>query len=96
MCASGRHRPKGLLSPPEDLTRTRSSRCLSAVQVKAHAYVRETIIGWESSVGCWARTDAITVLGEDVKVKDEVCLVGVKVLPHKSLKENLYAPTIVM
>ena len=54
------------------------------------------IVGWQSRVGQWARCENVTVLGEDVKVKDEIYLNGVRVLPHKSIKESLPDPQIVM
>ncbi|KAJ8907560.1 hypothetical protein NDN08_007671 [Rhodosorus marinus] len=80
----------------EDGARILGSAILKGSKIGAHAFVRKTIVGWESSVGKWARTDNVTVLGEDVKVKEGVCLNGVRVLPHKSIKEDLYEPTIVM
>ena len=38
----------------------------------------------------------VTVLGEDVIVKDELYLNGVKVLPHKSLGNSVPEPQIIM
>ena len=38
----------------------------------------------------------VTVLGEDVKVADELYLNGAKVLPHKSIKASVPTPTIIM
>jgi mannose-1-phosphate guanylyltransferase len=35
-------------------------------------------------------------LGEDVTVKDEVYINGGKVLPHKSIKDNVETPQIIM
>lgn len=73
-----------------------SSTSFPPLQVKASAFVRNTIVGWGSTVGQWARTDATTVLAEDVTIKDGVCVVGARVLPHKSIKEDLYSPTVVL
>ena len=42
------------------------------------------------------RIEGVTVLGEDVTVSDEVYINGAKVLPHKSLGENVPTPTIIM
>lgn len=61
-----------------------------------NAWVKDSIIGWYSSVGRWARIDNITVLGEDVHVKDEIFVNGGSVLPHKSVGENIMEPRIVM
>ena len=55
-------------------------------RIKSHAWMESTIVGWESTVGCWSRLENVTVLGKDVKVKDELYLNGVRVLPHKSIK----------
>ena len=38
----------------------------------------------------------VTVLGEDVIVKDELYLNGVRVLPHKSLGTSVPEPQIIM
>lgn len=43
-----------------------------------------------------ARLEGITVLGEDVKVGDELYLNGARVLPHKSIKASVPEPTIIM
>ena len=40
--------------------------------------------------------DNITVLGEDVQVKDELFVNGAKVLPHKTVSASIESPTIVM
>jgi hypothetical protein len=32
------------------------------------------------------------VLGEDVELKDEVCIRGGIILPHKGLKDSIYEP----
>ncbi len=42
------------------------------LQVKDFARVNDSIIGWGSSVGKWARIDNKSVIGEDVHVK--VCM----------------------
>lgn len=39
------------------------------LQVKDFARVSDSIIGWGSSVGKWARIDNKSVIGEDVHVK---------------------------
>ena len=39
------------------------------MQVKDFARVADSIIGWGSSVGRWARIDNKSVIGEDVHVK---------------------------
>lgn len=65
----------------------RLQRCvvLSNAVVRDHAWIMSSIIGWNSSVGRWARIENITVLGDDVSIKDELYVNGASVLPHKSV-----------
>ena len=51
------------------------------LQVKDFARVSDSIIGWGSSVGRWARIDNKSVIGEDVhvKVQRRCCLSRIKV-----------------
>lgn len=58
--------------------------------VKAHAWCNDAIIGWSSTVGKWARLESFTVLGEDVQIKDEILVNGVKVLPHKGVNASVF------
>ncbi|CAF1702290.1 hypothetical protein YC2023_037484 [Brassica napus] len=39
-------------------------------RIKEHACVSDSIVGWDSTVGSWARVANITVLGKDVHVAD--------------------------
>lgn len=76
----------------------RLQRCtfLEGSAVHGHAWVDKAIIGWRSTIGAWARLEAVTVLGEDVQVGAELYLNGAKVLPHKGIKESIPEPRIVM
>ena len=69
----------------------RLQRCvlLQNSKVKEHAWVKSTIVGWNSTVGRWARLENVTVLGDDVTVGDEIYVNGGSVLPHKSIKQNV-------
>lgn len=69
----------------------RLQRCvlLENSRVKDHAWVKSSIIGWNSSVGKWARLENVTVLGDDVTIGDEVYVNGGSILPHKSIKQNV-------
>jgi len=91
--------PNVILGPNvtvEDGARIRRSTVLKGATIKGHSWIDSTIVGWESKVGMWARCENVTVLGEDVKVADEIYLNGIRVLPHKSIKESLPDPQIVM
>ncbi|KAL8392295.1 hypothetical protein RB595_002476 [Gaeumannomyces hyphopodioides] len=76
----------------------RLQRCvlLSGSKVKEHAWVKSTIVGWNSTVGRWARLENVTVLGDDVTIGDEIYVNGGSVLPHKSIKTNVDVPAIIM
>lgn len=77
----------------------RLSNCvlLHRVTVNNYARVSDSIVGWGSSVGSWARVDNKAVIGEDVVIKDEVYMNGAIVLPHKEIKESVLDPgTIIM
>jgi len=48
---------------------TDSERTNRGAQVKNFARVADSIIGWGSSIGRWARIDNKSVIGEDVHIK---------------------------
>ncbi|KAH7657010.1 Mannose-1-phosphate guanylyltransferase (GDP) protein [Dioscorea alata] len=76
----------------------RLSRCtvMRGVRIKKHACISNSIIGWHSTVGQWARVENMTILGEDVHVCDEIYSNGGVVLPHKEIKSSILKPEIVM
>ncbi|OLN85200.1 Mannose-1-phosphate guanyltransferase [Colletotrichum chlorophyti] len=76
----------------------RLQRCvlLPGSKVKDHAWVKSTIVGWNSTVGKWARLENVTVLGDDVTIGDEIYVNGGSILPHKSIKANVDIPAIIM
>ena len=90
----------------------RLQRCtiMDDAVVKAHTWINSAIIGWKSVIGAWVRLEqftasditmqvrieGVTVLGEDVTVRDELFINGAKVLPHKELGDNVPTPTIIM
>jgi mannose-1-phosphate guanylyltransferase len=55
----------------------------------------DSIIGWNCNVGRWCRIRE-SVLGEDVKIKDEKYVNGGIVLPHKGINDSITEPKIVM
>ncbi|KAK3292715.1 nucleotide-diphospho-sugar transferase [Chaetomium fimeti] len=76
----------------------RLQRCvlMAGSKVKDHAWIKSTIVGWNSSVGRWARLENVTVLGDDVTIGDEIYVNGGSVLPHKTIKANVDVPAIIM
>jgi len=73
-------------------------RCtvLKGAHIKSHSWLESCIIGWRCKVGRWVRMENVTVLGEDVIVKDEIYINGGKVLPHKSIATSVPDPQIIM
>lgn len=70
---------------------------LRGVTVRANTWIHSSIIGWGSTIGRWCRIEGITVIGEDVQVKDEKFINGGLILPHKAISTNIPEPgTIVM
>jgi len=80
----------------EDGVRIKRCTVMKGARVKSHAWLESCIIGWQSKVGMWSRLENVTVLGEDVNVKDEIYLNGVRILPHKTIKESCPEPQIIM
>lgn len=64
--------------------------------VGAGTYLHTSIVGWKCHVGSWCRIVNNTVLGEDVAVRDELYLNGIKVLPNKGISQSYDKPEIVM
>ncbi|KAK5010310.1 mannose-1-phosphate guanyltransferase, partial [Cryomyces antarcticus] len=58
-------------------------------KVKDHAWIKSTIVGWNSTIGKWARLENVSVLGDDVTIGDEIYVNGGSILPHKSIKQNV-------
>ena len=74
----------------------RLQRCvlLAGSKIKDHAWVKSTIVGWNSTIGKWARLENVSVLGDDVTVGDEIYVNGGSILPHKSIKANVDGKSI--
>ncbi|KAL9603325.1 MAG: hypothetical protein Q9179_002238 [Wetmoreana sp. 5 TL-2023] len=79
-----------------DGVRLQRSVLLAGCKVKDHAWVKSTIVGWNSSIGKWARLENVSVLGDDVTIGDEIYVNGGSILPHKSIKANVDVPAIIM
>nr|CAH8850554.1 unnamed protein product [Trichobilharzia regenti] len=80
----------------EDGVRISNSAIFSKSIIKSHAWLNNCIVGWRSVVGKWVRMENVTVLGEDVTVKDELFLNGALVLPHNSISQSVSEPHIIM
>lgn len=80
----------------EDGVCIKRSTILKGAIVRSHSWLDSCIVGWRSTVGRWVRIEGITVLGEDVIVKDELYVNGGQVLPHKSIAASVPEPQIIM
>jgi mannose-1-phosphate guanylyltransferase len=78
-----------------DGVRIERSSLFRGVQVAQSAWIKSSIIGWESRIGKWSRLDKC-ILGEDVKVNDELFLNTVTVCPHKGVKESELSARIII
>ncbi|KAB7498995.1 Mannose-1-phosphate guanyltransferase beta, partial [Armadillidium nasatum] len=65
----------------EDGVRIKRCTILRGAIIRSHSWLENCIIGWK----CDVRMENVTVLGEDVIVKDELYINGGMVLPHKSI-----------
>ncbi|KAI0238766.1 Mannose-1-phosphate guanyltransferase beta [Lamellibrachia satsuma] len=80
----------------EDGVCIKRSTVLSGTVIKSHSWLDSCIVGWRCNVGKWTRMENVTVLGEDVVVKDELYINGGRILPHKEIKESVPDPQIIM
>ncbi|KAL8999962.1 MAG: hypothetical protein Q9188_005785 [Gyalolechia gomerana] len=72
-----------------DGVRLQRTVLLAGSKVKDHAWVKSTIVGWNSVIGRWARLENVSVLGDDVTIGDEIYVNGGSILPHKTIKANV-------
>ena len=79
-----------------DGVRIAGSTLFANSTIHPNAVVLNSIIGWDSSVGRWAHVTGVSVLGEDVHIKEQIVINGVRVLPHKTVGANQLEPTILM
>lgn len=61
------------------------STLMAGATVSDYSLVTGSIIGWKSSIGKWCRVTGLSVIAEDVQVKDDTYLNGTKILPHKGV-----------
>jgi len=80
----------------EDGVRILNSTVLPDTCIRNHSFINSSIIGRKCSIGKWVRIENFSVIGEDVVVKDELYLNGARVLPHKSIADNVAEPDIIM
>eukprot|EP00299_Pterocystis_sp_00344_P009359 c3916_g1_i1.p1 GENE.c3916_g1_i1~~c3916_g1_i1.p1 ORF type:complete len:153 (+),score=41.48 c3916_g1_i1:2-460(+) len=74
----------------DDGVRVSGSTLLEGCVIKKHSWISSSVIGWDTTIGKWCRIEGVTVLGEDVQVKDELFLNATLVLPHKGISQSCY------
>jgi mannose-1-phosphate guanylyltransferase len=79
-----------------DGARLSHTTILEGVTIGSNSWIKNTIIGWQSSVGKWVRMENTSVLGQDVHIADELYINGGKILPHKSITASIPEPEIIM
>ena len=68
--------------------RIKNSVLLDKCVIGEYAFVEGSIIGWKSVIGKWCRVENLCVIGEEVNVKDEVCLKNNSICPFISIKSS--------
>ncbi|KAL7674768.1 hypothetical protein ACOME3_001043 [Neoechinorhynchus agilis] len=76
--------------------RLRDCAVLAGARINSHSWISNSIIGWNCRIGRWTRIENVSVLGEDVKIKDELYMNGTCILPHKSIVKSIASPKVVM
>lgn len=66
---------------------------MQGTTIQKGACISNAIVGWKCKVGSWVHLKSLTVLGEDVTVKDTVVLNGAMVCPHKTVDKSYFEPT---
>jgi mannose-1-phosphate guanylyltransferase len=73
----------------EDGVRLQGTCVMKNTKIKAHSWISGSIIGWNCTIGKWVRIEGVSVLADDVQVKDEIYINGCSILPHKGISSNL-------
>jgi len=63
----------------------KNSTLLAGATVDSSSFMDGSILGWKSSIGKWCRVTGLSVIAEDVQIKNETYLNGTKILPHKGV-----------
>ena len=75
--------------------RLEASTLLSGVEVRPHALVKDSMVGWRCIIGQWSHV-LDSVFGEEVQVSDTLLVRGATVLPHKLVEMSVRSPQIII
>eukprot|EP00923_Selenidium_pygospionis_P018004 GHVN01031567.1.p1 GENE.GHVN01031567.1~~GHVN01031567.1.p1 ORF type:complete len:250 (-),score=24.44 GHVN01031567.1:1139-1888(-) len=70
--------------------RIRDTAVMSDVSINDFSWVSHSILGWKSNIGRWVRIEGLTVVGQDVSVKDECYINKAIILPHKGISASIH------
>jgi len=79
-----------------DGVRLRNCVIMNGVTVGNYACCLNSIIGWQSKIGDWARVENGTVMGKDVTIRKELHINSAIILPHKEIKDSVHEPQIIL
>lgn len=65
-----------------------NSVLLDGCVIEEHSYISGSIIGWKSKISRWVRVEGLSMLGEEVTVKEGVYVNKTIVLPNVTVKET--------
>ncbi|CAK9296153.1 unnamed protein product [Gordionus sp. m RMFG-2023] len=80
----------------EEGVRLKNTILMPGAKIGQHSWLDHCIIGWNSDIGKWVRIENVSVLGENVEIKDEIYVNGGKILPHKAISTSIREPQIVL
>ncbi len=69
--------------------RLKNCTLIGETQIGDGTFIENSIISWKCKIGNWARIEGLSVLAEEVTVKDEVRITECMVLSHKGINENV-------
>jgi len=75
--------------------RLEASTLLAGVEVRPHALIKDSLLGWRCIVGQWSHVLSC-VFGEDVQVSESLLVRGATVLPHKELYDSVRSAQIII
>jgi len=75
--------------------RLEASTLLAGVQIRSHALVKNSLLGWRCTVGQWSHVIG-SVFGEEVRVSEALLVRGATVLPHKELEHSVRTAQIII
>ena len=72
----------------ESGARVANTVVLAGSVIQSHSCIKGSIIGWRCKIGRWVWIEDLTVLGENVQIKDELYLKGVLICPNKEISKS--------